>query len=799
MKKVGIVLGCLFGVFVVLAITLPLIIDVDKFRPEIIRVANENINGKLELGKLSLSLWGGVKIRIEKLAVTVRGEKTPVLQTDSAYIGIPFLPLLIFSPRVTAVLEVPKLNIVRKKNGTLNVMDLMAVKPKSKSKRKSKLKSKSTQIQTDGDRSVAANSEARTPAAKDKSETTASAASDGPPAIPAFVANASIGIRIIQGDLKFIDRQGGGKYRMEGVEVDVRNLGLKETIELYVTLPIEGKAPGMTLSGPIGMEAQITPILVDNQVKSASGKFKMDGKGFTFSMSNGMVKKTSSMPMSVDMEFDGTENDVRLKNLKMNFAGMELFGKGVFVLSPKMTVQMELTSPKLDLSLLEQLVPMMKEYSLQGLVNLRVKATGPPEKLRIKGEMNLTKGSVAYPSLLKKPLAILMNATFSERSMNLSKLLITGPDSDMNLTGSVTNFMKPQFNFNLKSKKINVDKMLKMGTTAQVRSTREKALALLLIPTAYAAKSRAKPMLKNPMAEMGKNKIMMGMAGKFAGKIGTLMAKGAPITNISVVVKLAKLQLNVEKAYLETFGGKVTSNFKADLKSVGLNYSTQGSVKGISAAKALTTYFPTYKDTLDGKASAKWNLSGKIFPDSIRIRSISGTANLSAVDGAFRTVDVQDSIAKIMQKVPFLKGRRSPKLDEGFKSLNADLRFKGGVIDVNPINVVGRGRGFTIKGKSKIQENLTQETYVDVYDPNRLLPKDISDGKGPALALRITGSLMEPKTDYGYTVSRLAKKAIQNRGKQAVSKGIQRLLGGGGGGDKKKNSLKKALKKFKLF
>ena len=44
--------------------TVPLLIDVDKYRPLIIQKADEQLNGKLELGKLGLSLWGRVKIEI---------------------------------------------------------------------------------------------------------------------------------------------------------------------------------------------------------------------------------------------------------------------------------------------------------------------------------------------------------------------------------------------------------------------------------------------------------------------------------------------------------------------------------------------------------------------------------------------------------------------------------------------------------------------------------------------------------------------------------------------------------------
>ena len=245
----------------------------------------------------------------------------------------------------------------------------------------------------------------------------------------------------------------------------------------------------------------------------------------------------------------------------------------------------------------------------------------------------------------------------------------------------------------------------------------------------------------------------------------------------------------------------------ADLKSAGLGFSTNGTLKGLSAKNALTTMFPKFKDTLEGKANANWNISGAAYPEAARMRSLAGTLNLDVEEGSLKSVNVQDSIAGAMEKVPFLKGKSAPKLDEGFQSMKAEVRLAGGVIDANPVEIIGKGRGLTIKGKSRIEENLNQDTYLDVYDPHQLLPKEISNGKDIAIALHITGPISAPVTDYGYTASRLAKNAIQNEGQKAVAKGLQKILGGkaSGGGDSGGgtatggDAVKDVLKKIKLF
>ena len=65
MKKLGIALIILLGIFSATALLLPLFINVDKYRPQIVEMANQKINGTLEVGKLSLSLWGQVRIEAQ--------------------------------------------------------------------------------------------------------------------------------------------------------------------------------------------------------------------------------------------------------------------------------------------------------------------------------------------------------------------------------------------------------------------------------------------------------------------------------------------------------------------------------------------------------------------------------------------------------------------------------------------------------------------------------------------------------------------------------------------------------------
>jgi hypothetical protein len=178
-----------------------------------------------------------------------------------------------------------------------------------------------------------------------------------------------------------------------------------------------------------------------------------------------------------------------------------------------------------------------------------------------------------------------------------------------------------------------------------------------------------------------------------------------------------------------------------------------------------------------------------------------------ATDGALKSVDVQSQINSTMQKVPFLKDKKPIEIDDGFKSMTADLTFDNGTIRVDPFDVQPRNKGFVVKGKSSILESLEQESFLDIYDPQGRLPKEFQSKAGkPAIALRLYGPLTAPKTDYDYTIKKLASGAGVNAAKDAAGKLLDKVLGGsneggqgGGSGDALKDAADKLKQKFKLF
>ena len=766
-KKILIAVGVIFGLFLILAIVLPLVVDVDKLRPKIESAVNEKINGEFKLGKLQLSLWGGIKVRIESLSITETGAKKPLVETNSAYMEIPLLSLLTFSPSLTAVLDAPKVDVIKFKNGKMNVTELM--KPAA-------LKEP-------------------TP----KQETTTSSSG-----MPAMLVNASVGLRIENGVLGYTDESTNSKYAIDGLELDAQNIGLRDTMKISLKLPVKGSSPTMTVDGMISANASIKPIIANGEVRSASGTIDADATALAFKINNGMVNKTPKTPLVFTADFVGTENDVTLKSADIKFDEMSVSAKGIVILEPTKSVKMDITSSKLNLASLEKFVPMLKEYGLAGTAGMNVHADGPLEQLAINGDISVKGGKAAYPAMLKAPVGFDMNAAFTDKSLALKELTLTGPETDIKLSGTVKDFKAPQFAFNLNGKELNVDKLMKTAEPPKKDASYFSILHEAEAKPVYkeapkkASKAAAKEESKevaasgaNPMLGLAKNPIVANAAGTLNVNLAKVIAKNATISDVVAKINLKNMDLSVPSATLKMFEGALSTNFNANLKSAGLNFSTTGTMSGLNTVPACQAFAPKFQHTLDGKINAKWTMEGLAFPTAALTHNLKGNASITSENGKLRTMDIGESIKGIFGKVPFLQGKSIPSIDENYKSMRAEIKMSGGVVTADPLEVIGSNKGVNVKGRSTIQENMNQDTYVDVFDPNHILPKEVSNGKDAALQLHITGPATAPQTDYGYTVGKLAKNVVRNQGADLIKKAL-----GGKGGSGTSDAIGGALKKL---
>lgn len=584
MKKVLLLLGGLFLILLVAVISVPLFVDVDQYRPLIVAEANKKVNGKIELGKLKLSLWGAVKINAESIKVSVNGYPGQLVNTTQFRLEIPFLSVITGRPQVIAVLDSPKISVIKDERGKMNVLELMNLGGGTQAMSTEVIDAPITVIAAANEKKAKAPANPVAPvtapaapvAAATPAATSAPSAntkvSDGK--VPAILVGASLGICIKKGDLHYLDKLTKSEYKVDGLDVDARNLGLGSTMNIKIKAPVKGATPTMSFDGPVEAVAEITPVLADNKVRSAKGMIDLDASGLAIVMKGDLFKKTSSMPMLVKARFDGDEKELLIKTLDVQFHDFKLHGKGRVTVEP-LTAKVEVVADPMRLDKIEDFVPMLVPYQLKGLVSLNTNIETDPNNMKVNGDLKLTDGSFFMKEYLKEPMHMQAQIGFSESLMNITRVSLSAPDSEVQLQGTVRNFMAPQFSLSLMGKSFNVDKAL-------ILPAAKKTAWLQLISEAIAAES------KNPMLAMAANPIVAKASGVLNAQVNRITAYDANFDQVIVKSQLQNMVYKIQDASLRTFGGTVKSNGEFDLKSPGLSYRMQGNVSGINGKDAFT-------------------------------------------------------------------------------------------------------------------------------------------------------------------------------------------------------------------
>lgn len=135
MKRLLTVVAIVVGVVIVVALALPLFINVDTFRPSLEKSLSASLNRQVTIGKLSASLFsGGASASQISISDDPAFSKGPFLQAGSLKVGVHLMPL-IFAKRleVTGItVERPEIVLLKNAAGKWNYSTLGTSSSKAK-------------------------------------------------------------------------------------------------------------------------------------------------------------------------------------------------------------------------------------------------------------------------------------------------------------------------------------------------------------------------------------------------------------------------------------------------------------------------------------------------------------------------------------------------------------------------------------------------------------------------------------------------------------------------------------------
>jgi AsmA protein len=772
MKKLAMIFGSITALILGAIIVIPLVVDVNQYNPQIVKLANEHINGTLKLGKLSLKLWGRIHIGIDGLEL--KDEKSnPVLSVKDASFDMPYLSIFAGSPLITLQMVQPEIKVIKTKDGKINVMGL--VKAGATTDKKKEESSNAAQV-----------------------------------ALPAMALNARIGVSIENAKLVYRDEVLSLSNTIDRLNFRVKDFSLSRKTEIELWADLNTKmGSDLKVQGPLKLVADLSPDFSEGVFKSATVNAVFTADDLQMEKGDLFIKKKG---IATNFQFNGslTQDSLHLKQATSRFHNAEIVVKGEYDQKAGANIQFE--AKPIDLKPWSELVPMLKAFELEGVVSMKGDIKGTPDALQYHANIRAQDFAVKGPNLKAKPI---INAELQIATDQIQKFSVNlkGPGNEMILEGKLNSFSKPQISFSLTSPRgMDLDQWVEFP-----KADSKKAEAVNKGDGSEATASAGKPDFDAMLEPIRKNEMMKAMTMDGSVNIAFIKAMNVRMDDLVAKIQMKNLAASLSGFKMKMYGGLISGGFSTDLKPADPQYSMNLNVSGFDLQKAVESQFTSFKDTIVGTLSSSLQGSGSSFnADEIK-KKLQLKGDFKITNAMFKSIDVAkmanvaigDSISKIATKVPVLQGKKvniPANKDTRYELVSSNYSISGGFLEAPNFYAKAAAKsGIDIKGYTKmglVDESLDAKwELIDsqhLIEPlnisigNRMVNNALAKGDQDPLILPITVGCKwsAPCPSYtvtaeylaGVTAGRVAKAAgeeVKAKAKSVVEDAVKKAIGGG--------------------
>lgn len=749
LKKVGIGFGVFFGLILLAIVILPFVIDVDHYRPQIVQAANDHINGKLEMGKLTLSLWGQIRVTVDGFSLSdAKGRK--VVSAKDVFFHVPLGPLITGKPVLTFKMTRPELVVVKDKAGKMNVMSLM----------------KDT-----------------TNAPKAAEEAKA-----GPTKLPSLAVKARLGIEMKDAMLSYKDEATDLVSQVKDLNVLLENLSLSHPTDISVWANLDTRmGQSLSLKGPAKLTGRLDPRFNGSEFQDATLMFKadMDGVGIAFGT---LFDKKPGVATNADGAFKVSMKALEIEKSTMRFhnAVVDASGKVTEMdVNPKLDVHVK--SNEIQLKPWSELVPMLKEYELGGSATLAADLSGSAVDPRYRADVRAIAVTAKAPNLKQQPRidAAVKVITDQVESMTMT---MKAPGNDLKITGKVVSFTKPKVDLLVTSTGMDLDALIDFPKPPPKGAKGQEAPA---------AKTAATEDFDAMLAPMRENPMLAATVVSARANLTQIKIYGIKMTDINAVMGFRDLALSLDPFRMNLWDGKIAASMGAQMKPKTPTYRFSGDVAGLDLQQAVSSQLELFKNTVIGKASFHMDATGASFNPDAAKGNLNGRGTMKVEHAQFHSIDVgkmaseaiNKSLNDIAAKVPPLKGKTVPvlKTDSRYEVISSDFTIQSGQfhapnfaaksepnkgIDLKGDTVVGI-KDYSLSAAWQLIDtyNLTKARDLSVETNGVRVDHILADGNNPVtFPVRVTGTCFAPVTNYTAVPEALGKVAIANMGRAVEGK-----------------------------
>lgn len=651
------------GLFVVISailIAIPFFVNVDKYRPQIVKAVNENINGRLELGKLNLRLWGTMKVGIEGLDLTDT-QKRKIISVKDAYVAIPWSSIFGGSPLLTIHMNQPEVRVVKQSDGKYNILSLM------------KGDVLSAQDQS-------ANSQASAGAASGSAAKSV--------ALPAFATNARVGVDLNNAHFYYKDEVSKSETQTKNLNLRVKDLSLTRATEVELSGVIESAQENVfQVSGPFRVELEAKPSLGSGKVQGLAAKLDADFSDIEIN-AGAAFKKSSSVKAKIEGEFKLSQTDIEIEELKAEFFNVKLeaSGKAANINQPAPLLELNIKTNTVDLASWNELVPMLKEYSLSGKADLSAWAKGPMDKIQYAGDFSIKDFKMKSEYLKQEPV---INATVKISTDKIEKLLATlkAPGNDVTVEGTLVSFLAPKLDLKVTSNSLDLDQFIKLPELKDEPASKKESKAAADGSKGGEANSQSE--YDKMLDPLRKNAIAANTTAVASINAKLIKFYDVKVTDFNAKLSLRNLVTGIDSSSFKIWDGTVATRASVAMKPSTPTYTFNTSVSNLDLQKAVTSKLKLFKNTVIGKLSLKMEGNGSSFDPEKAKKTMVSKGLFKVENAVFDSIDiakvtteaVNKALEKVGDKIPGAKGKRLkglPERSSKYEFISTDFTIAGG-------------------------------------------------------------------------------------------------------------------------
>ncbi|RLJ68249.1 AsmA family protein [Sulfurisoma sediminicola] len=709
--------------------------DAGFIKAEATKAVQEKKQRSLRIdGPLELAFWPSLGVKVGKLSLSEHKSATEFLALDSARVSVAVMPLLSKQIVVDTIeIEGAKATLIRRKDGTLNIADLLA---------------------------------------PDKEPS---------PLVKFDIA----GIKVTNSQLAFRDEQAGGSYAVAGLNLTTGHLANAAEGPLELAAKVTASKPrtaadlriagryrydlakqdfglaklDATLKGEVagvqGLDlalaaAQLaarpatSELLVDGLTLTAEGKQGADAFDVKLEAPKLALTpdKASGEKIALTANLAGAQKTIAAK---LGLAGVEGSAKAVKI-------------ARLDLDLDAKVGETSAKGKLSSPVAVQMEAT-TVDLPRLAGELDIASPQMPMKQV-KLPLAGQARANWGKQTAD-GALNTQFDESKIAAKFNLARFAPPDIGFDVDIDRLNVDKYFPPQKKADGK----------VGAGGTAAKGTA-PEEKIDLSAL-KSLNLHGTV-----KVGALTVQNVKASNVRLNINAAGGKLDVAPHSMNLYDGTLSGalSVNANGNSVALKQNLAGVNINPLMKDALD------KDLIEGRGSVNLDVTTRGDTVTAMKKALAGSASLALKDGAVKGIDLAKSFrelkAKFSNKQDVVQAAKATDKTD-FTELTGSFRIANGVAHnedlaaKSPFLRLG-GAGDIDIGNGRI-DYLAKATVVNTSGGQGA--KDLEYLKGVTVPVRLSGPFdnISYKLELGSLVQEAAKAKIEEQKQQLEKKATDKL------------------------